>query len=243
MIRYTHNYRVRYNETDFLGRLSIPALGDCLLDVAGLHALDISTGIDTLQQQGLTWVIAGMKFKLGTMPTINSRFDVATCVPVCTRITTQRDFVASVGGVTFAEVSSEWLIINMSTRRPVFINEVLPQLENACGDGTPLDRYKHLRHSSVGEEFVMNRTIGYSDVDVNRHLYSMRYLQMALDTFDTNFMTHNRICEIDVNFVSEVFWGQSVEIIRRSSDNIHNIEMQHNGKVVFRAEFVSTQLE
>ena len=243
MIRYTHNYRVRYNETDFWGRLSIPALGDCLLDVAGLHALEIGTGIDILQQQGLTWVIAGMKFKLGTMPAIHSRFDVSTCVPVCTRISTQRDFVASVGGVVFAEASSEWLIINMNTRRPVFVGDVLPQLEKMCGDSVPLEKYKHLRSSSVGEKIVATRTIGYSDVDVNRHLYSMRYLQIALDTFDTNFMMHNRISEIDVNFLSEVFWGQSVEIIRCSSDNIHNIEMQHEGKVVFRAEFVSIRIE
>ncbi|MCR5454600.1 MAG: hypothetical protein K6F33_06405 [Bacteroidales bacterium] len=236
---FVHYYRVRHNETDFTGRMSLPAFGDCLLDIAGLHAMDIGTGIDTLQHQGLTWVIAGMKFKMSRLPLINDRFNIETHVSAYSRISTQRDFVAYDNSGKFAEVSSEWLIIDMNTRRPVFINEVLPQLESVCVSEGMLPKFKHLRPCNFDVAAENERTIGYSDLDVNRHLYSMRYLQMALDTFGTEAGSVRRIAEVDINFVSEVLGGEQVRVVRRSNGNVHDIEMLRDGKAVFRAEFVT----
>ena len=233
---FTHEYRVRHNEADASGRMSVPALGDCMLDIASLHADDIAWGIDTLQKSGLTWVIAGMKFQIHRMPKIDSRFKIETHVAAYSRISTQRDFVAFDDEGKIAEVSSEWLIINMENRRPVFISEYVPQLSEVCITEGALPKFKHLRQSKAEVAAQYQRRIMYSDIDINRHLYSMRYLQMALDSFDINSLTKSSIKEIDVNFISEVLCGETVDVVRRSEDGVHQVEMQRDGSAVFRAE-------
>ena len=216
---FTQEYSVRHNETDLTGRMTVPALGDCMLDIAGLHANEIAWGIDKLQRGGLTWVVAGMKFIIHRMPKIDSRFKIDTHVSAYSRISTQRDFVAYDDEGKIAEASTEWLIINMENRRPVFINDFVPRLEEIC---------------MVSSEY--ERRILYSDIDINRHLYSMRYLQMALDTFDINCLAESAIKEIDVNFISEVLFGETVNVVRHSEGGVHQVEMMRDGSVVFRAE-------
>lgn len=232
---FTQEYSVRHNETDLTGRMSVSALGDCMLDIAGLHANEIAWGIDKLQRGGLTWVVAGMKFILHRMPKIDSRFKIETHVSAYTRISTQRDFVAFDDEGKIAEVSSEWLIINMENRRPVFINDFVPRLSEICIPEGALPKFKHLRQSQAAISAQYQRRILYSDIDINRHLYSMRYLQMALDTFDINLLSESSIKEIDVNFISEVLFGETVDVVRRSEDGAHLVEMLRDGEAVFRA--------
>jgi acyl-ACP thioesterase len=216
--------------------MSIPALGDCMLDIAGLHANEIAWGIDQLQRGGLTWVVAGMKFQIYRMPKIDSRFKIETHVSGYSRISTQRDFLAFDDNGKIAEVSSEWLIINMENRRPVFISDYVPQLEEVCIKEGALPKFKHLRQGKADVTERYQRRILYSDIDINRHLYSMRYLQMALDTFDLNYLSGNDVKTVDVNFISEVLCGETVDVVRRSEGDVHLVEMMRDGSAVFRAE-------
>ncbi len=238
---FTQEYRVRHNETDVTGRMSVPALGDCMLDIAGLHADRIEWGIDSMQHSGLTWVIAGMKFKIYRMPRIDTSFNIETHVSAFSRISTQRDFVAFDDEGKIAEVSSEWLIINMENRRPVFINDFVPRLEEICITEGALPKFKHIRQSKNTANEQFERSVLYSDIDINQHLYSMRYLQMALDTIDIDYFRKYRITDIDVNFIAEVLWGENVDLIRRSEGNVHYVEMMHLGKTMFRAEIVMAE--
>ncbi|MBQ1698468.1 MAG: hypothetical protein II075_11380, partial [Bacteroidales bacterium] len=64
----------------------------------------------------------------------------------------------------------------------------------------------------------------------------MRYLQMALDSFDINYLSGNDVKTVDVNFISEVLCGETVDVVRRSEDGVHQVEMQRDGSAVFRAE-------
>ena len=128
------------------------------------------------------------------------------------------------------------LIINMENRRPVFINDFVPQLEEICITEGALPKFKHLRQSKAEVAAQYQRRILYSDIDINRHLYSMRYLQMALDSLDIDYLAQHQISDIDLNFLSEVLWGETVDVIRRSEDNAHQVEMTCGGKAMFRAE-------
>ena len=233
---FVQEYSVRHDDTDITGRMSVPALGDCMLDIASLHANEIAGGIDQLQHGGLTWVIAGMKFIIHRMPRIDSRFKIETHVSAYSRISTQRDFVAFDDEGKIAEVSTEWLIINMENRRPVFINDFVPRLEEVCIAEGALPKFKHLRQSQMDISAQYQRRVMYSDIDINRHLYSMRYLQMALDSFDVEYLEHHNISEIDLNFIAEVLCGETVDVVRRSEGDVHHVEMMRDGSVVFRAE-------
>ncbi len=245
-------YRVMYHDADSTGHLSIPALGNYVLDTAGLHATALGISMQQLAAQGMTWVMSGLRFRIHRLPEINSAIDLCTQISAYTRLSSQRDFYVSCGGNPVADISTEWLIINTKTRRPVFLTDVFPAIEGLVGGNPALQKYAHLRTSpDAARAGITKKTVEYSDIDINSHLYSIRYLSMALDTICQSPAQGRRISGINANFISEIFHGQDIEIATEliSADGIpadgkpnetpsaetYNIEMRVDGKAMFRA--------
>lgn len=55
-------------------------------------------------------------------------------------------------------------------------------------------------------------TVKYSDIDINRHVNSMRYIQWLTDLFDIDKYKKNRIKRFEINYVNESFWGDDIQI-------------------------------
>ncbi len=234
-------YRVMYHDADTTGRLSVPALGNYVLDAAGMHATELGISMEQLSAQGMTWVMSGIRMKIHQMPRINSTVTISTQISGYSRISSKRDFIARCGGQTVAEISSEWLIINLRTRRPVFLTEVFPGIESLVSPDTGIEKYTHIRISPEAETSETKKiAIEYSDIDINSHLYSIRYIAMALDCMNPNLIREGRIRTIDANFVQEVMPGDTVEMRWHTTQDTTLLEMTGSGKVRFRA-MIGTQ--
>ncbi|MBR4266923.1 MAG: hypothetical protein IKQ46_12795 [Bacteroidales bacterium] len=239
---FDSKYRVNYNDSDYTGKLSLPKLGNYILDTAGLHATELGISMQTLAKNNMTWVMSGLHFEVFNLPTINSFVDIHTKISNCTKISSQRDFFITCNGEKIANVSSEWLIINTKTRRPVFLNEVFPDVFDLTSeDEISVEKYKHLRFVLDDDKYQSVNKIKYSDIDINKHLYSMRYLEMTFDLFDIDFFKSKKIKRMDVNFLSEVLYNQEVKIYKQQNENISQIEMRYEGKTMYRAEFETSE--
>ena len=236
---FSNEYRVTHKDTDINGEISLASLGNFILDTAGMHAIDLKTSIDILNQKNLTWVVTGIHFEIKRLPKINSNIKVTTKITELSRLACKRDFIVEQNGETIAGVSTEWLIINRSTRRPTFITDVLPQIQDIVSGDAQVEKYKHLRFAIDNPDSVHNHTVRYSDIDINRHLYSMRYIEMAMDMAGIEIHDTKKLVAADVNYMSEVLYNQEVTLYSKQEGDITMIEMQnHDKKPMFRAEFV-----
>jgi acyl-ACP thioesterase len=71
---------------------------------------------------------------------------------------------------------------------------------------------------------------------VNGHVSNVKYLEWFLDTYDYDFRHNNLLEEFEMNFFSECKFGQSVNIFKDITDNVHSgsiIRITDN-KEVFR---------
>ncbi len=235
----TKEYRVTHRDTDLNGRLSLASLGSFVLDTAGLHAIEIHTSMEILNSMDLTWVVTGIHFAINEMPPIHSLIKVTTKINEISRLACKRDFLVEHEGKKVAEISTEWLIINVKTRRPVFLADVLPHIKDLVTPGEGAEKYKHLRFAIEKTIASSNYTIRYADIDINRHLYSMRYIEMAMDLAGIEIHDTKKLVAADVNYMSEVLYNQEVTLVSKQEGNITLIEMQnHDKKPMFRAEFV-----
>lgn len=236
---FTKEYRVTHRDTDLNGRLSLASLGSFVLDTAGLHAIEIHTSMEILNSMDLTWVVTGIHFAINEMPTIHSLIKVTTKINEISRLACKRDFLVEHEGKKVAEISTEWLIINVKTRRPVFLADVLPHIKELVTPGEGAEKYKHLRFAIEKPIASSNYTIRYADIDINRHLYSMRYIELAMDMVDLETHQSKTIVSADVNYISEVLYNQQVTLIINQEGDTSQIEMLNaDQKPMFRAEFV-----
>ena len=237
---FTKEYRVTHTDTDFSGKINVAALGHYVLDIAGMHAIEIKTSMDILNSQNLTWVVSGMHFDIiKELPAINSIIKITTKISEISRLSCKRDFYIEHNGEIVAEISTEWLIINVKTRRPVFLTDVLPHIANLITPESNVQKYKHLRFAIEQPDQAHEYTIRYSDIDINRHLYSIRYLELALNMVEIATFEHRRLVSADLNFMSEVLYNQTVKTIIKHDGDTDLVEMQNSdSKPMFRAEFL-----
>ena len=237
---FDNKYRVNYNDADFTGNLAVPKLGNYILDTAGLHAMELGISMQALKTKNMTWVISGLHFDFYSMPEVNGFLNVKTKISEYSKVTCKRDFfITGADGKKIADVSSEWLIINTLTRRPVFLDEAFPKVGDLVFEKeNQVEKYRHLRFVFGENSERMKYRVMYSDIDINAHLYSMRYLEIALNMLGEEFLKNNKIVSADLNFLSEVLYNQEVELVMQSpSPKLRQIEMTRDGKPVFRVEF------
>ena len=120
-----------------------------------------------------------------------------------------------------------------------WIMKVLPHIKDLVTPGEGAEKYKHLRFAIEKPIASSNYTIRYADIDINRHLYSMRYIELAMDMVDLETHQSKTIVSADVNYISEVLYNQQVTLIINQEGDSSQIEMLNaDQKPMFRAEFV-----
>jgi len=56
-------------------------------------------------------------------------------------------------------------------------------------------------------------SVKYSDLDLNKHVNNMKYLQWVLDTYPIDHSTNKNIKSLEINYLSESFPGDNIRII------------------------------
>jgi acyl-ACP thioesterase len=84
-------------------------------------------------------------------------------------------------------------------------------------------------------EFVVK----YSDVDINKHLNSMKYIEHFVDVFEIEMFREKEIRRIEINYVSEGKYGTKLEILKREeSDDVFVLEMRDGETNVCSAKVI-----
>ena len=70
---------------------------------------------------------------------------------------------------------------------------------------------------------VYRRTVGYSDIDANRHLNNSKYVDFIMDCFSLNDHEKYSITSIEVNYSKEALPGDSITIYKDMSQSHSNL--------------------
>ena len=66
-----------------------------------------------------------------------------------------------------------------------------------------------------------------SDIDMNQHVNSMKYLQWAIDTLSLDEVMNTTIKRIDINYLREALYNQNIGIYRTDVDNLKRFELRN----------------
>ena len=200
-------------DVDVTRHQALPAFGSCLLNTAGQAADQLGVGLEHLYRRGLAWVLSRLHLEMERLPMVDEKIVVETWVSDCARLVTGRNFrVVSADGQVVAQATSLWSVINLATRRPVDLLQMVDMtpfiVEQTFAVPAP-PRIDDLQ----GEPTAMH-TVRYSDIDFNAHTNSMKYVQWMLDTLDIQQFEHRHIAVFDINYTHEAVFGEQIAILR-----------------------------
>lgn len=214
--------RVEPFHCDFGNRIFLGNLGNRLLNAADNHSSYRGYGMSCLNTVNKTWVLSRLVIEMDSYPEAYDDITVDTWVDSVMRFFTGRNYAVrnTATGQVYGYGRSVWAMIDTVDRQPVDIMQIGDGLIMRYVDKDtpcPIEPFRRVRVDS-GAECVMEFKARYSDVDVNGHFNSIKYLEHVMDIWDTSWHSVHMLRRIDVAYVAEARMGDTIRIYALRQD-------------------------
>lgn len=224
---------------DFNGKLTLSVLGNHLLNCAGFHAADRGFGIADINEEQYTWVLSRLAIELYSMPDQYEAFAVETWVENVYRLFTDRNFAFyDKNGDVFGYARSVWAMIDMKSRRPADLLGLHGGgiTDYICDKECPIDKPSRIKVTTPVAQAVLSAK--YSDIDVNGHVNSVRYIEHIQDLFPLDFYRVMRVRRFEIAYIAESRYGDELKFYKEAgAENEYDVEVRKGGdEVVCRSK-------
>jgi acyl-ACP thioesterase len=207
-----YEFNVRSYECGKDGYASLATICNYLQEAASLNAESLKFSKSNFEAAGenISWVLTRMKVRMAEYPKWEDRVSVLTFPRGGRRITAWRDFtIRGADGRTLGVATTEWMLIDLSSRKVVPIPESVFALANTerepvLGDDpwTPRLRFPE------GAECAQYRFKAQnSHIDLNGHVNNVHYIEWLMEP-----VPGVRPSDIEIVFRSETLAGEEVSV-------------------------------
>jgi acyl-ACP thioesterase len=231
----TFHFTVDSDLVDFRGRLTIPVIGAQLLHAAAAHAGARGFGYNEMIKREAAWVLSRLAIEIKRYPELGEEITLYTWIEGAAGLFTHRCFeLRSAEGEAFCYARSIWAAIHLTTRRPTPLDT---ETLNAFRTDRPCPIDKPAKIASIEQQVEgQPYRVCYSDLDINGHLNSIRYMEHFLDMFDIELFSQKEIRRFEIAYMAEGKYGMELSLHKReSSPGIYEMAICHEGKAICRA--------
>lgn len=220
---------------DFRGKVTLPMIGNYLLHAASSHASERGFGYSDMTERHTAWVLSRIAIELTDYPKMGEQITLYTWVGEVGRLFTERCFELQDGeGKAFGYARSIWAAIDMETRRPTPLD--VDGLGAYTSDRPcPIEKPGKILPVE-GETEGTPFTVKYSDLDINGHLNSIKYMEHLLDMFDISMFEQKDIRRFEISYLSEGRYGMELTLhSAETNPDQYAMAISHEGKAICRA--------
>jgi medium-chain acyl-[acyl-carrier-protein] hydrolase len=237
LLVWSESLKIRSYDVDFTGRATSASLFRYFLEAAWNHAEALGVGYRHLASQGKFWVLSRLRIEAQRYPAWGSVGTLRTWPRTGTALFAMRDFeIVDETGTVMVAGASAWVVLDDASKRPQRMTGLLPGREGLSTRAALARDPEKLpggetwdRHSSA--------TVRYTDIDVNGHVGSSRYVGWILDDYPLEFHRAHSVRVLEVNYLGETLVGESLNIRTRQAGPTefrHSLAID-NGDEVCRA--------
>jgi medium-chain acyl-[acyl-carrier-protein] hydrolase len=210
-------YCLRSYEVDFQDRLRLSALFHFMQETASNQIERQGVGIDVLRIDNQAWVLSRLLIGMERYPGGGEEIRIKTWPRGIDRLFALREFlITSREGEVLGRVTSKWLLVDLTTRRPKRLEEVFKRMPIDPGNRA-LDRRLEKLPSLESPEEVLIVRAAYQQIDLNRHVNNAHYLDWILNSFPLEWHQRYQLAGLQINFLAETRFGEGLTIYRERS--------------------------
>ena len=204
---------------DFRGRVTIPMIGNYLIHAASSHAAERGFGFNDMSERHTAWVLSRLAIEMTGYPAMSEPIPLYTWVDEVGRLYAR----------------SIWAAIDMESRRPTLLDVAglsAYVTDRPCPIGKP-GKIAAVENDTEGIPYVVK----YSDLDINGHLNSIKYMEHLLDLFDLDLFQTKDIKRFEIAYQSEGKYGMELLLHKKEEAEAGKYDMAicNGGKAICRA--------
>ncbi len=212
-MRYCKDFTIHSYETNRFGNASLSSVFNFFIEIAWEHAQKLDWGFDALKRNNYFWVLSRVFIQVEKYPEWQEKITVETWTTGTDGIYALREFaIKNVQDEVIIRASSAWLILDQESKkiiRPDSLTENFQHFAEAKICRCPVK----IRANGKNENLIFVPVV-FTDLDINQHFNSVRYVERALNNFGIPFLSKNEVCEIEVNYLKEGLSEDSLAVSR-----------------------------
>lgn len=229
----TYAYSIDAYLSDFRGKATLPMLGGFMLQAATRHAEERGFGYSSMTAQKRVWVLTRMNIVIEEYPENDMEIKLHTWVTDVNKLFTERCFsFEDRNGKYLGYARSLWASIDLENRRPTNILEMSGLTDYITDKPCPIEpavKIPLIKDAVTDSSFEVK----YSDIDINKHLNSIKYIEHFVDTFPLEMYGQKEIRNFEINYLTEGQYGTKLDISKKEVDSDKFVlEMLDNDKVI-----------
>lgn len=205
---YIHSY-----ETNRFGNSSLGSIFNFLIEIAWEHAQKLNWGFDKLKDNNLFWVLSRIYIEVEKYPKWQDELTLQTWPMGTDGVYAYREFaILNSKGETIVKASSAWLILEMESKQIFRLREYINKFPN-FSDEMSCRRPMRIKISKKANGLKF-QPVQYTDLDVNQHFNSVKYVERALNHFGIDFLDQHEVASIEINYAKEGLPEDSLAVSR-----------------------------
>lgn len=184
-----------------------------IIECATDHANMLNVGYSRLSDYGIAWVLSRIFMEIHRMPRVNESYRLETRVVSLDRHSSERRFeLMDSEGCILALIKTIWVAIDVRERKLANIS-MLEELASVAVPWSP-DSPQVVKLRPLAEGVMLKAVdVAFSDLDINRHVTTARYIDLIVSSFSPEWHDKNRILRFDAAFMHETLAHEVMEVV------------------------------
>lgn len=209
---WEEEFSIHAEDIDCNGKLKFYCICGYFFEIAARHANHLRFGFEDLKQKNVYWVLSRFHIKTINYPGFNQKINIQTWHKGMDRLFGLRDFRMLCEGQEMAVATSAWIILDKNNGRPVRPEKFI-ELYTSKTDHHAINELPDKLESLAESDHIKLIEPGYTDLDINVHVYAGKYIAWIQDLYTPDFYNKHQIAEFQINYLNETRFGEKLRIL------------------------------
>ena len=223
---FKENFKMGLKDIDKNNLLKNRAILEYLENIGSYHSDVAGYGAEYTGKTGIAWVLLGWKVKVLKRPVYSDKLHIKTWARSPEKFSTYRDFeVYNQNNQLAIIATSKWVLVNTETGRisaipEDVINNYKPDTKSVFSDSEA--EIKKLSDSKKYSQEI-NYTVTRPQIDVNKHLHNIYYLDIAYEALPENIYENNLFDSFEIMYKKQIRLHDTVKACYCFDEDTHKV--------------------
>lgn len=228
MAFFEYDFYVRMRDVDNKNKITNKAILGFFEDIGGLHSDKVGFGLKNIYETRLSWVLLHWKVEVLKRANYADIVHIKTWSRYSTKFYSYRDFeMYDEKGELLVIATSKWALINIDSGLAKLEESLIEKYEPEPKSVFSELEVKKLKEPE-GYDNVCEYKVLRSNIDVNKHMHNLYYLDVAYEALPDNIYENNEFNNIEIMYKTGAMLGETLKCFYSKQSNEHFITIKNN---------------